>query len=703
MLNREEIKSILEAKYSKDNWLKLIKSVSNEPSLYSKPNPLNIDKNIAKKGYELGSFTTSDGMLIGLYEIEINDNIQIERNRVGLRNLLRKQYKQVDGCFAVYYQGNKWRFSYISETREKDKKGDWIDSKTEPKRYTYVLGVNEKVRSAIDRIDILYKSSRALADIKEAFSVERVTKEFFQNVAILFTKLAGGNRRVGSKIVSFTPQLKLPGTKEKKALQEFSVRLLGRIVFCWFLNKKVSKNGLPLIPTELLSKNAVLNYKNFYHTVLERLFFEALNTKSEERKNLYKTGAYKNVPFLNGGLFEPNDDDYYHPALINSLIIPDIWLLELFGTLESFNFTIDENTSIDIELSVDPEMLGRIFENLLAEINPETGETARKATGSYYTPRDIVEYMVDESLKLCLRTKTGIKEHKLNSLVSYSDQETELTKSEKKDLLAAIDEMKIIDPACGSGAYPIGILQKMLLVLQKIDPNSELWFEKMVSSIDDKTLREQVKQKFKNENLNFIRKFGLIQKCIYGVDMQTIAVELSKLRCFLTLIVDEEIDDNKHNRGIIPLPNLEFKFVSANALIGLEDETDKISLFDESGHIKELESFRNEYFVASGKYKVEIENKIVDIQKKIALIIAQRGDYSGRALQLATWEPFSHKSSNWFDPKLMFGVVNGFDIVIGNPPYIEARKLEQTFVDTYRKSYLSAGNRINTFPLFIEK
>lgn len=172
------------------------------------------------------------------------------------------------------------------------------------------------------------------------------------------------------------------------------------------------------------------------------------------------------IPFLNGGLFTPQRHDYYemdqygNSKFINVLKVPDNWIRELFDIFEIYNFTIDENTSVDVELSIEPEMLGRIFENLLAEINPETGETARKATGSYYTPRPIVDYMVDESLKQYLLTKTNLPEEKIIALLSYGDDEVIMTKAEKDAVINALDAIKIIDPACGSGAFPMGILHK---------------------------------------------------------------------------------------------------------------------------------------------------------------------------------------------------------------------------------------------------
>ncbi|MDQ3021105.1 MAG: Eco57I restriction-modification methylase domain-containing protein [Bacteroidota bacterium] len=598
------------------------------------------------------------------------------------------------GIFIFYDEEGNFRFSLIY-TNYSGKKRDFSTFK----RFTYFVSKEFTNKTFLQRIGDGDFSS--LEKIKEAFSVEKVNKEFYREIAIMFSKLVGGERKVKSKIEKFKPLLKLPGIDNHLKLQEFAVRMIGRIVFCWFLKKKLSKEGNSLIPENILSKDAVTGNKNYYHSVLEKLFFEILNTKQEDRKKFTGYELYKNIPFLNGGLFEPHDDDLYKPSLLNSLIVPDKWFTEFFEILESYNFTIDENTSIDVELSIDPEMLGRIFENLLAEINPETGETARKSTGSYYTPRPIVDYMVDESLKQYLITKTNINEDKLEPLLSYNSDENEITDSEAVKIIDALDEIKILDPACGSGAFPIGILQKMLLILQKIDNNSEKWLEKKLKKIDNSLLRREMKSKFKNDNLDYIRKLGLIQDSIYGVDIQSIAVEISKLRCFLTLIVDESIDDKKENRGIIPLPNLEFKFVAANTLISLPE--DEGSLFDESDFVNKLEELRDEYFTSSSKRKSEIENEFLETQEKMARQLAQNKITKGRALELANWNPFSYESAKWFDPKWMFGLKEGFDIVIGNPPYVRVDDIESEHKVKYKKIFQTCTGKYDLYYLFFEK
>lgn len=205
--------------------------------------------------------------------------------------------------------------------------------------------------------------------------------------------------------------LQLPNIREERVHKEFAVRLLGRLLFCWFLQKKTSRSGLSLVPDKILSVKSVTTTReiDFYHAVLEPLFFETLNKPLAERKTTFQRGDWALIPFLNGGLFEPHVHDFYDGScILNTLIVPDDWLTELLKCFERYHFTIEENTSMEVQVAIDPEMLGQIFENLLAEINPDTRETARKATGSYYTPREIVDYMVSESLKYFLHHQTSI-------------------------------------------------------------------------------------------------------------------------------------------------------------------------------------------------------------------------------------------------------------------------------------------------------
>jgi adenine-specific DNA-methyltransferase len=360
------------------------------------------------------------------------------------------------------------------------------------------------------------------------------------------------------------------------------------------------------------------------------------------------------------------------------VMIPDEWLLKFFEVLETYNFTIDENTSFDEELSIDPEMLGRIFENLLAEINPETGETARKSTGSYYTPRVIVDYMVDESLLLYLKNQTQLDEDKLRSVISYNlhdNDDTSPTEDEKEHIINALEKVKILDPACGSGAFPIGALQKIVFILQQADPEGRLWFKKQIKNTPPE-LRRVVEREFAHKNFDYIRKLGIIRENIYGVDIQPIATEIARLRCFLTLVVDERIQEDLENRGIEPLPNLDFKFVTANSLIDLPEAqvTSQLGLFEDKAGIDELKELRDMFFNASGAEREQLKLQFVQAQNRMfqRLITDARKDHADLTIKLSTWDPFTHKSSSWFDPEWMFGIDQGFSIVIANPPYVRA-------------------------------
>jgi adenine-specific DNA-methyltransferase len=498
----------------------------------------------------------------------------------------------------------------------------------------------------------------------------------------------------------------LPDTKDEIIKKEFAVRLIGRLIFCWFLKKKTSKANIQLVPDDILSTEAIENNKgvgNYYHSVLEPLFFEALNTPIDDRKKDYNKAPWNLIPFLNGGLFNPHSNDFYemsdvgYSKYINTLKVPDPWLKKLLEIFETYNFTIDENTPVDVELSIEPEMLGRIFENLLAEINPETGDTARKSTGSYYTPRSIVEYMVDESLKQYLLTKTDISEDKITKLLSYSDYDgAKLTEKQNGILIEALHQVKIIDPACGSGAFPMGILQKIFLMLQKLDPDSKIWLEKMLANIPDPMYRKELKKK---KIPKYIHKLGIIKDCIFGVDIQPIAVEISKLRCFLSLIVDEIVNDNENNRGIEHLPNLEFKFVCANTLIGLpktqsqkgrvtksklgnvkmHEAKGQTSIFEAKDKIDQLKEFRDLYLTSYGKEKKDIEKQFRKVQSEMFQHSLNWGGKDSQTTKLSQWNPFSDEASSWFDPDWMFGVPEGFDIVIANPPYLGEKGHKEIF------------------------
>jgi adenine-specific DNA-methyltransferase len=566
------------------------------------------------------------------------------------------------------------------------------------RRFTYFVSKDQTNKTFRIRVGGCTFSS--LEAVKDAFSVEKVNKEFYNHIARFFYRLTGYECK---------REMTLPSVSDddKETYQEFAVRLIGRAIFCWFLKHKKSANGVSLIPESILSSEAVKQNSQYYHSTLEKLFFEVLNTPQEQRHKNILPYADK-IPFLNGGLFEPHKDDFYSSKPLYNLVIPDAWFEQFFEILEQYNFTIDENSTVDADVSVDPEMLGRIFENLLAEVNPYTGETARKATGSYYTPRTIVDYMVDQSLKQYLITKTKIDEDKICALLSYEAPEIALSESGKSSIISALDEIKIIDPACGSGAFPMGILHKMLLVLQKADPDLKLWLKNHLGNIEPGIFKDRLLERIRNENWEYVRKLLIIQKSIYGVDIQTIAVEISKLRFFLSLIVDEQIDDLRENRGVEALPNLEFKFVVANSLIELPPAINRQVGLGVNEEVTKLKELRSRYLRSYGGEKKSIEEDFLKTRGKLIEHNVKWGGKDAFALQLASWNPFSYEPSGWFDPEWMFGIGDGFDIVIANPPYIFARNSEMKGLTDEDKKYFYAHYQlaeyqVNLYPLFIEK
>lgn len=595
-----------------------------------------------------------------------------------------------------------YRLSYLTITLDLNDKNKAIKKYSNARRYSFYLGANAKIRTPEQQ---LVKKGRVqnIDDLLNRFSVEVVNKQFYLEVAKYFDELVSDDDK----------KLSLPSVSQenREIRKSFAVRLIGRLMFCWFLKQKKSALG-QLIPDELLSSDVARKTSGYYHAVLEPLFFEVLNTSIEARD--IRNKIFDQVPYLNGGLFNPQSEDYYEldrgvlfSRYINTLLISDAWFVNFFELLELYNFTIDENTVFDQELSVDPEMLGRIFENLLAEMNPETGNSERKRTGSFYTPRQVVEYMVDQSLAEYLKTKTGIVSAKIDALVSYDlsdDIEHPLSEKERRSVVNAIETLKILDPACGSGAFPIGALQKIVYILQTVDSDCVLWLDEKLKNVPE-LYKQKIISEVRSNPFDYTRKLDVIKNSIFGVDIQPIAVEVSRLRCFLTLVVESEIDDVKPNRGIEPLPNLDFKFVCANSLIPAPEQISREeSLFGDEFQ-ERLALAVDRYFHSSGENKRAANNEIhrlIDGKfdeklKHLSGFVSYPSDEKLEAIRsrmntkqigehsriLSLWSSyknvFENKRVEFFETKYFFpSVKNRFDIVIGNPPYVQIQKFART-------------------------
>ena len=678
MIKISDAEEILKKEYRRDNFICVIRD-NLLVDYVSDNHEVEFSSTIFKSVTQLGESRHCD---VTVYEVILNESVQNRRIMITQDMFRILRGLCVNNALVAFSNndGRTYRISLLTSKYEFE--GEEIVRKlSNPRRYSYSLGHDTKTKTAYKFL-IAAGKVKSLDDLIDRFSVEVVNKQFYNEIASRFTELVGGERD-GKK---FARLLKLQEVEDQHKHAEFAVRLIGRIVFCWFLKEKRSSAGISLMPEEILSVSAVKQNENYYRSLLEPLFFELLNTKQSRRKDKFgRIEIYKQIPYLNGGLFSPHVDDYYKYSSLTQggdfdrVDIPDKWFERFFEVLSQYNFTVDENTTYDVELSVDPEMLGRIFENLLAEINPETGESAKKSTGSFYTPRPIVDYMVDSSLCEYLHSETKISEKKLKAIIGYEkeDRDLEISSGEKEKIINALYTLTVLDPACGSGAFPIGVLQKIVYLLQELDPEAKMWFDKTTEGIEPLFKRE-IKKKFDAGSLDYIRKLSVIQKSIFGVDIQPIAVEIARLRCFLSLIIEEEVDDEGDNRGINPLPNLDFKFVIANTLVKLEGGY-QTSLFEDRTHISELKGVREEYFNTNDvDRRNELKLEFIQIQKKMLQTTVESYNKvaSPRYKLLYDWSPFENVSTEWFDPELMFGLKE-FDLIIGNPPYVHLEKMSE--------------------------
>jgi Alw26I/Eco31I/Esp3I family type II restriction m6 adenine DNA methyltransferase len=592
-----------------------------------------------------------------------------------------------------------WRLSLLTALPTFDSTGKVVISYSNPRRHSYVLGSDIGIATARKYLANMGPITD-FENLQFRFSVEAVNKDFYKEIAEHFYELVG--RYGDKKEVLKKPLLKLPGKKTKiEDLQNYSVRLLGRIIFLWFLKQKISNSGKPLLPPDLLTKKDG-SYKNILHERVEPIFFEVLNKQIPQRNPIFQEGSYGQVPYLNGGLFHASDGeagDFYNEEIRKSEIdIPDGWFIALFKTLDTYNFTIDENLENDVDLSIDPEMLGRVFENLLAEINPETGQIARKSTGSYYTPRAIVNFMVDETLTAYLLNKTSISDEKIRAVITttkHDDVEHPLEAIERAKIVSAISELQVLDPACGSGAFPMGMLQKLLWVITQVDPEGDEYLESQDM--------EGTEHWLSAGRLDYLRKRKIIRDVIFGTDIQSVAVEIAKLRCFLTLIVDQEIDDTSPNRGVVPLPNLDFKFICADSLTPL-DSNKQMSLGDDPDLEKKLASIRRRYFTTTSDEK---KNKLREDFEKLVTSDPTLFAESKRNSQLKSFRPLaSNNQARFFDLTTMFGIA-GFPIIIGNPPYKVLEGSDSKEILENLRSILSykyaLGGKLNLYRHFIER
>ncbi len=688
---------------------------------------------------EMGEIVLNDkhSTKLGVFEVVTNPDTRIERNRVFLRNLvadrLIKQARQ-EGAFCVYHDGTSqmWRLSFVSVEYDLID-GEITKKETSSRRFTYLLGKGIQVRTPHQRLSRLHQNS-TLDDIKEAFSIEPLNVEFYGQLYAWYKRAEHSVTFPNDDNVENPNNINL-------------IRLLTRLLFIWFLKEKELINPTLF---DKASLQGIIKWElpsSYYKAVLQNLFFATLNREVTERSfrvsyegnkrsgnygvtNLYRYKDYfitqdedeimnlfRKTPFLNGGLFECLDrpansteltlydadssiraerhmlrNDGFTDRADNVISVPnELFYNEsesepgLIDLLMQYQFTAEESTPIDVEVALDPELLGLVFENLLAVYNPDTQTTARKHTGSYYTPRDIVSYMVDESLKYYF-TSSGISSEVTNSIFTGTEV-SNLAMPNRKAVTKAVDNLKVLDPAVGSGAFPMGVLHRLVNILEQVDPQNQLWKlqqQERIKLTPDAESREsalsELEEVFSAENRYnaYSRKLYLLENCLYGVDVQPIAIHICKLRFFISLAIEQQPNtDALRNYGIKSLPNLETQFISANTLVDLQRSRNgimhQLGLLDGVEYRERLHSVRQSWFNAKtrrtkdkciSEYESIREGMIANVKSNIEL--SHIDDK-----RLSEFDPFVHNvSCNWFNANWMFGVSGGFDIVLGNPPYI---------------------------------
>jgi hypothetical protein len=697
-------------------------------------------RNHIRKYKRIGKYTDPNGDAMDVLIVEVADQYHLDHARTSLRNFVISHLDSFEKDYALvaFYSnsdgGADWRFSFVKlEYKTEVKEGKIKQNKelTPAKRYSFLVGEHERAHTAKKQLLPLLENifnNPTIEELEKAFSIEAVTEEFFEQYKTLFGNLTD----------QFELNLML---KEELAaagieIPRFAKKLLGQIVFLYFLQKKgwmgvAKENKWGTGEKRFLQKSysdAIETGKNFFGDYLQFLFYEALAHKhNDEGVQGYFAKLNCKIPFLNGGLFEADYDwENDHITIPNELFRNEEKIGKngdigsgVLDVFDRYNFTIKEDEPLEKEVAVDPEMLGKVFENML-----EVKE--RKSKGAFYTPREIVHYMCQESLIHYLdnavntysktyqelgnsqikmfgnevkKDQQSIMFEKESIRISKEDIETFIRKGffslendqrvlrvgketttysfklpepvrKYADLLdEKLAEIRICDPAIGSGAFPVGMLHEIV--------NARLVLKPHLKNQDNHT--NQINQS--SDNYSYQLKRHTIQECIYGVDIDASAIDIARLRLWLSLVVDEEDLDT-----IEALPNLDYKIVCGNSLIGLP-ETAMRDLAVE----KELEGLKDDFFKETDEdLKKELRT---EINSKIRQLLDSAEQFAGYKID--------------FDFKLFFSEVwhdkGGFDVVIGNPPYVDIKQLPTSFVRYLFNEYITTQNRINLYSIFIEK
>lgn len=548
--------------FDKERFSKFIKEVFNNFDLTTKNwNVWNEYKDYIDSLDLLGTYEYKKHT-IDVLVVKLKKSTSVEKARTMQRNLVAKYLTSTEkdaALVAFYYDGEPdWRFSFVKmeyRLKENDKGKTKIERELTPaKRYSFLVGKYESNHTCKKQFLGLVMEEEniiSLEDLESAFSIEKVTNEFFNEYKELYLKLKESLDEILKKDTRVKKEFEEKGISSV----DFSKKLLGQIVFIYFLQKKRWLGVRKLEPwgsgpkdfLRKLFNKEITPYENFFNDVLEPLFYEALATSRDED---YYSRFNCKIPFLNGGLFEPIEN---YNWVATDIVLDNSIFQEILDTFDRYNFTIKEDEPLEKEVAIDPEMLGKVFENLL-EISD------RKSSGKYYTPREIVHYICQQSLINYVETNTKIPREDVEKFIKFGDifgskndiPDSIIKNIEKIDLL--LKNVKVVDPAVGSGAFPVDMMNQIVKtrsVLTQFIPEDE-----------------------RSERTNYNLKRETIENCLYGVDIDSSAIDIAKLRFWLSLIVDEVDMQN-----IKPLPNLDHKIMVGDSLL---EEFEGVKIFDES-------------------------------------------------------------------------------------------------------------------------
>lgn len=821
----QRIENILTSQYSNQNYLELVNEIFDNMQVVN-PNGFNKEFSNFSSHIEgsthIGNYVSTDGKKVTISAVRLKAMVYVENSRSKQRSYAKKLIENAgsDAALIAFYTDGetKWRLSFVRldyEMKIENGRLKAAESLTPAKRYSYLVGEGEPCHTAIDRLRIFIDNHDyhpSLDELEEAFSIEKVTEEFFQLYCEKFHQLREHLEKNDDFVIE--------SEQHNFSSAQFAKKLMGQIVFLYFLQKKgwLGVSAWPKKLTEKEYKNAfyargaksrelipvvyrpaadgtyvisgaglesldnadeavlascvkgepwgtgpqnfmrklfevaVRRKENFYDDYLEPLFYEALNVNRGEQG--YCPALHCRIPFLSGGLFEPIDgyewehNDFNIPNTLFSNRIDNNGrtgdgILDIF---DRYNFTMSEDEPMEREVAIDPEMLGKVFENLL-EVED------RKSKGAFYTPREIVHCICQESLINYLANTMNLPDDDVREFILYGDfTKDEDTRKDKRegnggmfiaeslfkvepdgqvsvnrlvDMDKALADVRVADPAVGSGAFPLGMLNEIVRARQNIT-------EYLI--VEQKSHAKPSQEAFISRQMHTDRsayrlKYETVKNCIFAADIEPSAVDIAQLRLWLSLVIDDEINPNAQNpldghKNPLPLPNLESNILCGNSL---SDEFAGIRLINESDIIGTQTDdcqidFNQPFFEATLKSLVETQNELFScdtsekkesLKEKISelrdiIIMKQLEGCSSETL--AAYEESKKQASKpyvlWrLDFARVFKMKKGFDIVIGNPPYVDSEEMTKTMPfdrELYVRKFNSTKGNWDLFVPFIE-